>query len=235
MSLPSNLTLPPGLHVGSKGPAVKLLQEWLTFYGETAAIDGDFGPKTAAALDLWRRDFGNDTAGPLTPLDCDRLTMPMTKALATTGSIVDIAHGYLGADAREIGGNNRGPWVRLFADGHDGPDYRWCGYFTRHVARQAGHPWAERISSNCDITVGNAAKDGRLYASGSRPVTGDLFVRYRGGDARDYYHQGVVTHAYTSTFETTEGNSNDDGSANGDRVVALFRPYSRTVFVRMGA
>ena len=241
-SLPPSLTLPPGLHVGSKGPAVKLIQEWLNFHGETVAIDGDFGPKTATALDLWRRDFGNDADGPLTALDCDRLKMPMTNALAAADkfqdSIVDIARGYLDAGAREIGGNNRGPWVRLFTGGFDGDGYLWCGYFTRHVARQAGHPWAERISPSCDVTVANAIKDSRLRPAGERPQVGDLFVRYRfvgAGSERDYYHQGIVTDAFDVRFATIEGNSNTDGSANGDRVVALSRGYARTVFVRMGA
>lgn len=238
MTLPPHLTLPVGLHIGSKGPAVKLLQEWLNFHGETVAIDGDFGPKTATALDLWRRDFDHDTNGPLTALDCDRLTMPMTNALAAADkfqdSIVDIARGYLEEGTREIGGNNRGPWVRLFTGGLDGDGYLWCGYFARHVARQAGHPWAERISPSCDVTVANAAKDGRLRAT-LRPEVGDLFLRYRGDQTRDYYHVGIVTAADTKGFATIEGNSNTDGSANGDRVVALSRGYARTVFVRMGA
>jgi len=241
-SLPPHLPLPAGLHIGSKGPAVKLLQEWLNFHGETVAIDGDFGPKTAAALNRWRVAIHDANEGPLDAWEAAYLSEPMTNALAAADkfqdSIVDIARGYLEEGAREIGGNNRGPWVRLFTGGLDGDGYLWCGYATRWWARQAGHPWAERISPNCDVTVANAIKDSRLRPAGERPQVGDLFVRYRfvgAGSERDYYHQGIVTDAFDVRFATIEGNSNTDGSANGDRVVALSRGYSRTVFVRMGA
>lgn len=238
VGLPPHLTLPAGLHIGSKCPAVKLLQEWLNFHGETVAIDGDFGPKTAAALDRWRDQYGDDDDA---ALDAERLVAPMTTALAATGSIIDIARGYLEAGAREIGGNNRGMWVRLFTGGLDGDGYLWCGYATRWWARQAGHPWAERISPSCDTTALNAVKDGRLLPHGSTPSVGDLFLLYRLDGAmpggRDYYHTGIVASVKTASYATIEGNSNDDGSSNGHEVAANWRTIHRggTVFVRMGS
>jgi hypothetical protein len=239
MTLPDYCAVPVGLKRGDKGDGVRRIQEWLSLAGHPVVIDGDFGPATERALFDWRVVQGLQTAGPVGSFDARYLAMPMTNALAGPGHFVDspldIARGYADELAREIGGNNMGPWVRLFSGGTQGKAVKWCGYFGRHVARQAGHPWAERISPNCDVIAKNAHEDARMRPSGERPVSGDLFLCYKVvGQRRDYYHVGVVDEVAAEAFSTVEGNSNDDGSADGHEVARRWRGFGGKAFVRMG-
>ena len=38
---------------------------------------------------------------------------------------------------REIGGQNMGPWVRLYMDGREGAEFPWCAGFVCFVLAQA--------------------------------------------------------------------------------------------------
>jgi hypothetical protein len=236
MTLPDYCAVPVGLKRGDKGDGVRRLQEWLGLNGHPVVIDGDFGPATERALFEWRRrDFSRDDHGPVTDLDARYLVMPMTNALDDDSDLLAIAKGYADELAREIGGNNRGPWVRLFANGQEGPAVKWCGYFARHVARQADHPWAENISPDCDVIARNAKRDGRKTKRGERPNPGDLFLCYRVvGEVIDYYHVGIVDEVTAEAFSTVEGNGNSDGSADGHEVARRWRGFGGKAFVGMG-
>jgi len=71
-------TLPPlrasGLRKGARGPAVRLLQEWLLAAGyDPGPVDGIFGPRTHAALVAFQRTHGLPADGVLTAAVASRL------------------------------------------------------------------------------------------------------------------------------------------------------------------
>jgi hypothetical protein len=228
--IPDHSRIPPGLKRGDNGPTVRVLQEHLTLAGHPLLIDGDFGPATERALMLATRYIfgGQKITDAATNFD---LTQPMYRALSATGSILTIARAYLTEHPREVGGNNRGPWVRTFTDGFDGPAYLWCAYFMRHLSRQAGEPWAERISSRCDTIGARAKADGRFSTT---PHVGGLFLVRRDG-APGWRHTGLVTDAGPGWVTTIEGNANDEGTREGHEVCSRTRGLSRLDFVKLGA
>ena len=143
IALPPSCRIPTGLKRGDTGRGTSCLQEWLTLAGHRVAIDTDFGPATERAL----MAFGGAPA--LDPFVAERLLAPMSRALAAEGSLLDIAHAHLAGHPREVGGANRGPWVRLYCG--DGEGLPWCAFAARFLARQAGDPWAERISPHLNL------------------------------------------------------------------------------------
>jgi hypothetical protein len=65
------------------------------------------------------------------------------------------------------------------------------------------------------------------------PSPGALFLVPH-ADGNGYAHTGVVAAVPApGVLRTVEGNSNDSGSANGDRVVERFRPVKGLMFVRL--
>jgi hypothetical protein len=215
--------IPTGLTRGANGPTVRILQEHLTLAGYPLLIDGDFGPATERALYLACQ------GSRVTDEAVSRiLTDGMLRALMATGPLLNIARAYLREHPREVGGNNRGPWVRTFCDGIEGR--AWCGYAVRHVARQAGEPWAERISPSCDVTAARALHDGRWS---STPIVGGLFLVRK--SPTDWTHMGIVMDAGPGWISSWEGNANDEGGREGHEVCGRTRGLSRLDFVRLGA
>lgn len=54
-----------------------------------------------------------------------------------------------------VGGQNRGPWVRLYMKGHEGPDLPWCAGFVSFVTSQAAQAFDTRLeipyTVSCDV------------------------------------------------------------------------------------
>lgn len=230
--IPSYCTVPPGLKRGDKGDGVKRLQEWLCHHGHLVKVDSDFGPATERALLRFagRRDVSPEVAR--------ALVAPMERALAAVGTLVDVARAYLDAGARELGGQNAGPWVRLFTGGLEGPAWAWCGVFVAWCAKQAGAPNQDLLSPNCDTIGARARIRGRLV---STPEVGGLFL-VRGPSAADpWTHVGIVDEVLLDArgkpeaVGTIEGNSNDEGSREGHEVCERTRGLGRLDFVRMAA
>jgi hypothetical protein len=191
--IPEHSRVRVGLKRGDAGPAVAICQEHLTLAGHPVIIDGDFGPATERAL-------VSALGAPVVSASMATwLTAPLSRALAAEGSLLDIARAYLVEHPREVGGNNRGPWVRTVSDGVEGR--AWCGYAVRHLARQAGEPWAERVSPSCDVTAARALHDERWS---STPIVGGLFLVRR--TAVDWTHMGIVMDAGPGWISTWEGN-----------------------------
>jgi hypothetical protein len=221
--IPPHSRIPTGLARGANGPAVRILQEHLTLAGYPLLVDGDFGPATERALftaTLGARVVDEAVAAVL--------TKPMDRALSARGSILDIARAHLAEHPREVGGNNRGPWVRTYCDGVEGR--AWCGYAARHVARQAAEPWAERISPSCDVTAARALHDGRWS---STPIVGGLFLVRK--SPVDWTHMGIVMDAGPGWISSWEGNADDEGGREGHEVCSRTRGLSRLDFVKLGA
>jgi hypothetical protein len=178
-----------------------------------------------------------------------RLVAPMAAALAmpafapgtTVGAaVVAVAKQHIAQHPREVGGQNNGPWVRLYMDGHQGAAWPWCAGFATFVVGQAcaalGQPLAVGRTYSCDILGERARAAGRLVQG--RPADppkaippGSLFLVKRAPG--DWEHVGIVTAARGDAFHTIEGNTNDDGDREGYEVCARVRGYERKDFVRL--
>lgn len=243
---------PGPLARGAQGRAVGRLQEWLSLHEHRTAVDSMFGPATQRALARFQSDNGLAGTGTLDPPTWSKLVAPMVAALAATSkaatvgeALLDIAKAHLAQHPLEVGGDNRGPWVRLYMNGNDGPQWRWCAGFVSFLLRQARAALpgvAAPVSStlSCDALAQEAARAGRLRSgddlargritwSDVGPVSIFLCRRSPG----DWSHTGIAYEGSGATFLTLEGNTNDGGSANGYEVCGRTRSIDDKDFIRL--
>ena len=244
MTVRETLILAP-LTVGSSGDDVKKAQEWLTLAGLGLKIDGVFGDATAAAV----REFQQSSSLPVTGVIDEpvfaTLTGPIARAIAPIaassslgGDVCRCAAQHIAERPREIGGENRGPWVRLYLDGEEGPEWPWCAGFASYVVAQAagtrGMPF--KASPSCDELANNAKAAG-LFRSGddldvgSIPP-GSLFL-VRRQTSPGWHHTGIVVSATPAALTTIEGNTNDNGSREGYEAIRRFRANKGLDFIVM--
>lgn len=232
-----------GLGLGSRGAAVKRLQEWLNLHGNGTAMDGEFGPATELALKNFHKAKGVKPSSTLTPQAWDALVQPMTDALTNPGDAPltvsaachNAANVHLSVHPLEAGGDNRGPWVRLYTGGNEGKEWRWCAGFVSFVMRQACG-WAGMAAPipgtlSCDtlaaqgqlakkFIAGKSLNNGAAAAAALGSCAVFLIRRTPG----DWSHTGFAFNFNGSTFETIEGNTTDDeGSSNGYEVCRRVR------------
>lgn len=241
----------PGLvHRGSRGTAVRRVQEWLCLNGHGVAVDGQFGPATRAALRQFQRSKRVTATGTLTHASFDALVQPMRKALAPLRrtparigtAVVRHARAHLAQHPREVGGRNRGPWVRLYMDGHEGDDWLWCAGFVSFIVAQASDsagiamPFDKTYS--CDILASQAKQSGTFIseaaarAGTSRLTPGTIFLSRR--TRSDWIHAGIVVRVEDDgVLSTIEGNTNDEGSREGYEVCARMRGFGGKDFVTL--
>ncbi|MFA6245111.1 MAG: peptidoglycan-binding domain-containing protein, partial [Candidatus Hydrogenedentales bacterium] len=118
---------------GDKGKPVREVQEWLCLHDFQVGIDEDFGPATELGVTRFQRAKGLPDTGVVTPETFSALVQPMREALApipaggrTLGQMVAAyAVQHVPPHPREIGGENRGPWVRFYMRGQEGAGYFW--------------------------------------------------------------------------------------------------------------
>jgi hypothetical protein len=224
---------------------VRLIQEWLNLHGYRINIDGDFGPATEAATREFQARAGLRVSGQVDGLTFSSLTAPIQYAVARADVQTDDVHElviayakrHLTAQAREVGGPNRGPWVRLYMDGHEGEAALWCCGFVRFCIDQAfAHlrqtaPMLKTFS--CDRLAEWSGEKGLLVRGelGDQRVVrpGHLFLVRK--TTSDWTHTGIVTQLFSEYCETIEGNTNDEGSRNGFEVCARKRGYGRLDFI----
>lgn len=147
------------------------------------------------------------------------------------------AQGHLDAAPREVGGANRGPWVRLYMKGRQGVDAPWCAGFVTFLLRQAADSMGEEApiagSTSCDALAAQATDAGIFLseddASPDQVTVGSLFLVRR--TDTDWTHTGLVVEAGAETFSTVEGNTNDAGDREGYEVCARTRGYAAKDFV----
>lgn len=226
------------------GPKVHLIQEWLGLNGFKVKIDDDFGPVTEQAVKDFQKWAGLSPTGIVDKETFAHLTRPIWAALNaiagdkyTLGQLtVAYAQQHLRQHPMEIGGENRGPWVRLYMQDHEGPDWPWCAGFACFCLRQActalNRPFPIEPSFSCDMLARSAMQRG-LFVKGpanpSRITPGSFFlVRRKEGD---WCHTGIVVDASSEAFHTIEGNTNDEGSREGYEVCARVRPYTNVDFI----
>jgi hypothetical protein len=231
--------------IGKRGNVVKRVQEWLSFHGHDLVIDSDFGPvtelnvrrvQTEPALPPTGRVDAATHAALIQPM-VDVLQAPQTGGLSFQAATLFHVKKHQAAGAIEIGGQNKGPWVRLYMDGRDGADQPWCAGFVRFILRQAsetsGYPRPINGHVNCDRLGDQAKAEGFYVTEGeldkSLLTPGSIFLS-RASDG-DLYHTGIVTQVGGSNFQTIEGNTDESGSPNGYRVFTRTRGYENYDFI----
>ena len=125
--------------------AVRRVQEWLNIHEFVTAIDDGFGESTAKQLKGFQEKMQRTPTGELDEETWALLTAPMRRALAKIehagaaleDAVVRVALQHIREKPIEVGGNNCGPWVRLYMAGHDGAPQLWCAGFTCLIVTQA--------------------------------------------------------------------------------------------------
>jgi peptidoglycan hydrolase-like protein with peptidoglycan-binding domain len=231
---------------GSAGQKVRLIQGWLSLHGFKLVVDGGYGDATARQVRAFQKAQGLPVTGIVDGETYARLVQPMIAALSpiapdgTLGSlVVAYARQHLTQHPQEVGGENRGPWVRLYTQGREGADFPWCAGFVTFVLEQAclaagvAMPLPKTLA--CDEI--QACADARFLSqpkpSQRRRITpGSVFLRPNPpGRKPRYAHTGIVVKADVDTFKSIEGNTNDEGSAEGFEVCARVHGYRGLDFV----
>jgi len=235
----------PGLRRGRRGKAVRRIQEWLSLQGFGLVTDGVFGPATEFALQVFQRRSHLPITGRMNRGTFAALTEPLARTLegSSTGGTLRTklryyARTHLRQAPREIGGQNKGPWVRAYMDGREGRQYPWCAGFVCTLLAQACDELGRTLpivpSVSVDRLAGSAKDTGRfLVGRDDRPRAtlraGDIFLVRR--NAKDWTHTGVVMRVHDEVMLTVEGNTNDDGSREGYEVCQRVRNYRRKDFI----
>ena len=231
---------------GSKGKKVKLIQEWLSLNGFGVVTDGDFGAAVDFAVRQYQKKNNLLADGFVGSNTFSSLVTPMLNVLkeqapkSVLGStIVAIAKRHLKQSPREIGGQNCGPWVRLYMKGNDGVEWPWCAGFACFILEQACKSMQLSLPINpsfsCDSLTASAKQKGlflserRLDRSMIKP--GMFFLNRR--TTTDWTHVGLVLEANDEVFLSIEGNTNDEGSREGYEVCQRIRNYKNKDFINL--
>ena len=232
---------------GDSGLYVKLIQEWLCFNGIGIVIDGDFGPATDSAVRKFQLLNLLDVDGIIGPNTFNKLIEPITRVQRSVPingrplneMVAEYARQHFRERPREIGGQNMGPWVRYYMRGNEGVDWPWCAGFISAIIRQACKSlriaFPLKLSDSC-IELSKNAKASNLFlseaelrANRSKLQPGAVFLnRTRIGY---WSHTGIVVAVEDNVFHTIEGNTNDDGSAEGYEVCLRIRNYDTKDFI----
>ena len=167
--------------------------------------------------------------------------VPLSPAL-----LVAAANAFVGVG--EQGGDNRGQMVEHFLRSVSlPPGQPWCAAFVHHVGVSAHYDHASQRSSwplpatgSCDALARAARANGVLR---DEPGFGDVFLLYSKLRGR-FIHTGIVVGVEDEdqvherdvhVCVTVEGNTNSDGSSNGNttlRKVRTFKEADGHKFVR---
>jgi len=237
---------------GSTGPAVRRVQEWLGLHGVGVAIDGDYGPATRRGVESFQRNAIvtlPDVNGVVDHQTWRALVAPLAEASegplpATFGdAAILLAARHLKARAREVGGDNRGPWVRHYCRGQS---VAWCQGFASTIwadaARRLGRAapidlviegiwclWVPRVAQ--EVKACGLFLEGARWRAGESPAIPRGSMFFLKGGPHGYLHVGLVDAVLPDgTMSTYEGNTNDDGSANGYEVARRIRRVAASDF-----
>lgn len=131
----------------------------------------------------------------------------------------------------EVGGDNRGRAVERIQKrtGNRRGD-AWCASLVYDAGNgMLGVHWPLPATASCDVLLEYARKHGLLR---SAPEPGDVFLLMRA--EHDAIHTGFVTELLADGYRTIEGNTNDDGSANGYCVLRRTRGDKADKALRRG-
>jgi hypothetical protein len=231
------------------------IQSWLNLYahlnpgsGTATGIDGDFGPATERAVKNFQKAIRLPQTGKVNSALFAKLCEPMINAFETIARgknlrelIVNVALIHLNQHPYELvvkSQSNSGPWVRSYMDGNEGEPWFWCMGFVQTIIDAAATFQGKDFRSlmpltySCD-TIGTTGlhkgllkrvTEVRKDSSSIKP--GDIFLVQK--SPTDWYHTGLITAVHDSVFETIEGNTNEDGSHNGNGVYRRIRNFMQS-------
>lgn len=243
------------LKLGSTDGGVKRVQEWLTLHGFGTEIDGDFGPATEIAVNSFRIAQGLPFTTVVDLACWEALVAPLARAEAPLDpgtrifgdAVLEIAGRWLANKAREVGGDNRGPWVRQASRGIDQSTvgfFPWCQVYAStpwiRASRELGLPPPfDLVDGNGVVSayvpwVVNQARRAHRFARGEdvgRVPPGAMFFVPGTVEGRpSHIHVGLVVSDDGDVIRTNEGNTNSAGGSNGYEVAARFRRKSSLDF-----
>jgi hypothetical protein len=237
------------LERGARGKRVSLIQEWLGLHNIHVVPDGGFGAATEAAVNQFQKKKGLPEKGVVNAETFNALSEPIRRALvplpANGRSFNDLVIAYAQQHEkehpREVGGQNRGPWVRLYMKGEEGEHLPWCAGFVSFIVSQAASSFDLTLqipyTVSCDVIAVEGKHRGRFISereiqAAKRGVGGGSIFLNRRTDS-DWIHTGIVVKFNDETIDTIEGNTNDTGSREGFEVVRRIRGYKNKDFVRL--
>lgn len=217
---------------GDRGEDVATLEEQLTRRGYFVEVDGIFGSQTYDAVRAFQSQH-LDRNG--LPLQIDGVVGPITwwslthpKPRIETQSAIDFrqmppphhggsergrealaaAIGELAAEAREIGGSNRGPWVRKYLNGLAPQGSPWSAGFVSWCYSQAkgGAPFRYTLSAREIYKEMRSRSWTYDPGSGYHPQPGDIAVWMRLKANGWEGHCGLVYELKDGLLYTIEGN-----------------------------
>lgn len=231
---------------GDKGYMVRVIQEWLNLNGIELAMDGDFGPATHYGVIMFQKRNGLAVDGIVGSITFDALIAPMTRANEpldyfeyVQGKVIDYAKQHLAQEPKEVGGQNMGPWVRMYMDGYQGDVWPWCAGFVLYILGQVfGKDKLPIIKSfSVDNIVKDAIKKG-IFIKGvgleikeiiKKITPGSLWVLRK--EWGDWTHIGIIVDIKDDIFIAIEGNTNRKGDREGTKVAQKIRSYSNKDFI----
>jgi len=242
IDLPKNVT---AVKKGDNNKTVKRVQEHLSLAGFPLVIDGAFGKISELTVKSFQDYHGLTPDGIVGPNTYAKLVEPITNALkridgaSLTPSelIARYAEQHLASHPREIGGENSGPWVRLYMKGREGRQWAWCAGFVTFIMQQAYEQKSESKpvvdTFSCD-RLAESAKKANLFVSSTRVEKGNIpagsiFLQRR--EPGDWTHTGIVSQAGETFFDAIEGNTNDQGHREGYEVTKRRRSYEKRDFI----
>jgi len=248
----NELTFDKEYKCGDIGGKVKIIQEWLSFQGPGLLIDGDFGPNTEKAVIKFQESKNLNKDGIVNEETFLELVKPALRTLTpiefSPNSFSELvtmyANQHLMEHPVEIGGNNKGPWVRMYMSGNEGSAWAWCAGFATFIIKQAadyaGLEMPFKRTFSCD-TLAAYGMEKDLFIPGSDIINGNIdysdipassvfLVRRTDGD---WTHTGLAIKFDAAGVETIEGNTNDEGSREGYEVCNRFRGYKSLDFIKV--
>jgi hypothetical protein len=224
--------MPAPLKKGDRGPNVTELQKLLVQRGYPVNIGGDFGTQTYQAVRAFQSQNLDQHGQPLVvdgqvgPLTLWSLTHP--KPDIETPSAVDyrqmppaeaggsqrgraalaVAIGELQAGASEVGGDNRGPFVRKYLNGIADEGNSWCAGFVSFCFSQnpAGMPFPYTVGARDILKKFRDKGWTHEPQSGYAPKPGDIVVWWRVKLDGWQGHVGLVHQLRDGMLYTIEGN-----------------------------
>ena len=228
-SVKAELKFTEDITEGTTGMRARRVQEWLCFANFATAIDASFGPATTQVVKSFQKARDLPANGIVNRATWNALTSPLVQVCSTSVpastsrdvAMLRVTKSHLAIHPIELGGKNRGPWVRTYC-GADGDNYLWCAGFVTFVMKQAcsligvSNPLPGTLS--CD-SLAAQAKERNRFIRGRNLQTGttkweelgqcQLFLKRR--TASDWTHTGFSFEGVGETFKTIEGNASESG------------------------
>jgi hypothetical protein len=182
--------------------AVKAFQSQnLDQHGQPLVVDGRVGPLTWWSLEHPKPRID-------TPSAVDFTRMPRGGSRAGRLALA-AAIGELSAGAGEIGGDNRGPFVRKYLNGLAPEGSSWCAGFVSwcyHRAKDRGARFEYTVGARA--LLADLKRRGWAHAPGSgyAPMPGDVVVWWRVRAEGWQGHAGLVHQVRDGMLYTIEGN-----------------------------